>query len=170
MTCQIVLARKNSTKIEEKWGSACFVTSIDQSTSPVLKPGLLNIPCIHQVFDMGAESEVKEMENDEGNNEPDEGDGYCIYFQPDIESELKDNKAHGIWLEDPRLVQGEKSFQLNIEQELEELGLRLLMDEERNNLKAITMKIGNQLTQKAYKGVQKLTQGCMAIASEYISG
>jgi hypothetical protein len=49
-----------------------FDFSIDQSTSPVPEPGLLNILCIHQVFDMGPESEVEEMENSEGNNEPDE--------------------------------------------------------------------------------------------------
>ena len=34
----------------------------------------------------------------------------------------------------------------------------------------MALKIGNQLTRKAYKGVQKLTQGHMEIGSEYVAG
>jgi len=34
----------------------------------------------------------------------------------------------------------------------------------------MALKIGNQLTKKAFKGVQKLTQGHMEIGSEYVAG
>jgi len=34
----------------------------------------------------------------------------------------------------------------------------------------MVLKIGNQLTRKTFKGVQKLTQGHMEISSEYVTG
>jgi len=147
-----------------------FDLSIDQSTFPAPDPGPSNVPRIHQVFDMGPESEVEEIEKEEGNDEPGDGDGYCIYFKPDIESESEDDETCGIWLEDPRIAQGERAHQLGIEQEIEEAGVRVLTDKERDNVMAMALKVGNQLTQKAYKGVQRLTQGRMSIASEYIAG
>ena len=53
---------------------------------------------------------------------------------------------------------------------LDKLGSRVLTRAERDNVKAMAMKIGNQLTQKACEGVQNLIQGHMAIVSEYIVG
>jgi hypothetical protein len=40
---------------------------------------------------------------------------------------------------------------------------------EKDNIKVMALKIGNQLTRKAFKGVQKLAQGHMAIGSDYIA-
>ena len=39
---------------------------------------------------------------------------------------------------------------------------------EQDNIKAITLKIGSQLTRKSYQGIQNLTQGHMLISSEYV--
>jgi len=41
---------------------------------------------------------------------------------------------------------------------------------EKDNIKAMALKIGNQLTRKAFQGVQTLTKGHMEIGSEYIAG
>lgn len=49
-------------------------------------------------------------------------------------------------------------------------GSGIFSGEEKDNIKAIALKIGNQLTRKAYKGVQQLTKGYMAIGSEYAAG
>jgi len=67
-------------------------------------------------------------------------------------------------------LQGEEACQLDVKQELEELGSKVLTGAEQDSINMMAMKIRNQLTQKAYKQVQKLTQGHMEIASKYVAG
>lgn len=41
---------------------------------------------------------------------------------------------------------------------------------EKDSIKAMTLKIGNQLTRKSFQGVLKLTHGRMEIGYEYVTG
>ena len=150
-----------------------FDLHIDQSYSPSLEPGLSQAPWLqlHQVFNIGPGTEPEEEE--EGEENPELKEDTYVWFQLDVESESEVNEVneiHGIQLEDLRIVHGEEAHQLDIKWELQELGSGVLMSVERDNIKAMALKIGNQLTRKAYKGVQKLTQGRMEIASEYVAG
>ena len=150
-------------------GLGCDYTSFsfDYSTPPVPELGPSNIPRFPQVWDLEPDSEVKA---NEGPNEDLEGsNGDVVYFLPDIELETEDD-IDGIGIGGPRVLQGEEVRKLDIERKLEELGSSVLTRVERDNIKAMALKIGNQLMQKAYKGIQKLTQGCMEISSEYIAG
>jgi len=45
-----------------------------------------------------------------------------------------------------------------------------LTSAEKDTIKVMALEIGNQLTRKAYQGVQKLTHGHMEIRSEYVGG
>lgn len=75
----------------------------------------------------------------------------------------------GIQHEDTRLTQ-EDAFQLDVERELHDLGSKVFSVAEKDSIKAMALKIGNQLTRRAFQGVQKLTQGHMEIDSEYVAG
>ena len=124
-------------------GSQCDVTSsfdlvIAQSATPAPDPGPSNVLRLRPVFDMGPDSEVEG--NDEGNDEPEGSGGDCVRFRADIESELGDNGPRGICLEDPRLARGEEARQLDVEQELDKLGSRVMTRAKRDNIKAMVMK------------------------------
>ena len=134
------LGAGNSQLRDVMTGSQCDITSsldlsIDQSTTPAPEPGPSNVLRLRPVF---PDSEVEK--NDEGNDEPDGNGGNCVRFRADIESELGDNELCRICLEDPRLSRGEEARQLDVEQELDKLGSRVMTRAERDNNKAMVMK------------------------------
>ena len=141
------------------------------SPTPEAGPSRASHYC--EVFNVKPQSESKseeEIEQDEGTYEDEDTH---VWFQPDTapESEDADNneEIHAVCFEDPMIVQGEEAHQLDIQWELDDLGLSILSVVTRDNIKAMAFKIGNQLTQNTFKGVQKLTHGHLAIKTEYVA-
>jgi len=130
-----------------------FDFQIDQFPSPPWEPGLLLVSCTRQVFDVGPESEPDGEEELE--EEPDQDGDTYVWFKPDVWSEAEgdDDNEKLCWIqdEDTRLMQGEDTSQLNIEQDLHNLGSKALTTAEKDTIKAMVLKIGNQLTRKCTK-------------------
>jgi hypothetical protein len=155
--------------------------------SPPPEPGSSRVPCAHQVFEIEPDTleslscvphahQVFEVEPDsdldneeEGEEEPEQGEDTYIWFQLDVGSEGEGDDDE-VWIEDPRLAGGEGTCWLDVKRELDDIGLMVFSRAEKDNIKAMALKVGNQLTRKAYKGVQKLTKGHMVISSKYITG
>jgi hypothetical protein len=154
--------------------TSAFDFHMDHSLSPQLEPGPSRVSCarIDRVFDVAPYSEP-DVE-DEWEEEPDQGRDTSVWFKPDVWSEAEgddeDDKVCGMHDEDTSLTQGEYASQLNVERDLHDLGSKVLTVAEKDSIKAMALKIGNQLTRKAFQGVQKLTHGHMKIGSEYVAG
>ena len=160
---------------------------IDQPPSPLLEPGPsrpLELGLLHplepgplcdsrarQVFEVGHDSDANGEEEEEEEHEG--GDTY-VWFKPDVWSEAEgendNDNVCGAQYEDIGLTQGDVTYQLDIARELHGLGSNVLTVTEKDSIKAMALKLGNQLTRKAFQGVQKLTQGRMEIGSESVAG
>ena len=149
-----------------------FDFQIDLLFSPPREPGPSLVSRARPVFDVAPDNESDGEEDRE--EERDHGGDTCVWFKPDVSSEAEgdgdDVQVWGMQDEDTTLTQGEDASQLNVERDLHKLGSNLLTAAEKDTIKAMALKIGNQLTRKAYQGIQKLTHGHMEIASEYVSG
>ena len=134
------------------------------SPAPELGPSCVSQYC--QVFNVGPQSEPESEE------EVDQGDSTYVWFLPDTVPDSKDTDEDDIicaaCFEDPRVLLGEESHQLDVERQLDDLGLSILSTVARDNIQVMALKIGNQLTQNVFKGIQKLTHGHMVIGSEYV--
>ena len=160
---------------------------IDQPPSPLLEPGPsrpLELGLLHplepgplcdsrarQVFEVGHDSDANGEEEEEEEHEG--GDTY-VWFKPDVWSEAEgendNDNVCGAQYEDIGLTQGDVTYQLDIARELHSLGSNVLTVAEKDSIKVMALKLGNQLTRKAFQGVQKLTQGRMEIGSESVAG
>src|SRR5258706_12973920 len=145
-----------------------FDFHIDYQHSPALELGPSRVLHYRRVFNIEPESESEAEKGTE------QDEGTCIWFQPDAASKSEDtdedDELRVAYFEDPRFKQGEEACQLDIEQKLDDLGSSVLSIADKDNIKAMALKISNGLTQNAFKGVQKLTHGHMAIGSEYVAG
>ena len=71
--------------------------------------------------------------------------------------------------EDLRVTHGEETYQLDIQWKLDDFGSSVLSIVGKDNIKVMALKIRNQLTQNAFKGIQRLTHGHMTIGTEYVA-
>ena len=78
----------------------------------------------HQVFEVVCCESNSEPEEEEEMDDPEHNEENLVYFWPDVESEADDgnNNVCVTQLEDLRLVQGEEARQLEVEQEINDLG------------------------------------------------
>jgi hypothetical protein len=142
------------------------------SFSPPLVPGPSHVPCACQVFEIEPDTlespshvpracQVFEVEPDsdldneeEGEEEPEQGEDTYVWFWLDVGSKGEGDNDDEVWIEDLRLAQGEGTCRLDIKRELDDIGSTVFSRAEKDNIKAMALKVGNQLTRKAYKGVQ----------------
>ena len=148
---------------------------MDHQYSPELEPGPSRVSKYGQVFNVGPQSEA-ESEGDAEEGDTDQDDDTYVWFLPDTvpdsedadEDMDEDDIIRAACFEDLRVLLGEESHQLDVERQLDNLGSSVLSTMASDNIKAMALKFGNQLTRNAFKGVQKLTRGHMAIGSEYV--
>ena len=161
---------------------SAFNLNIEHQHSPAPEPGPLHSSHHRQVFNIGPESESEPEEE----MEIEQDGGTYIWFQPDTLSESEganegvdegtdegadeDEEIPATDFEDPSVTQGEEACKLVVAQKLDDLGSSVLSIADRDNIKAMALKIRNQLTRNTFKGVQKLTHGHMTIGSEYVAG
>jgi hypothetical protein len=131
-----------------------FDFSMEYQYSPAPEPGPSRVSQYHQVFNITPQSEPEseeEIEHDEGTYQDEETD---IWVQPDTAPEDKDgnevlddnDNIHAACFEDPRVIWREDAHQLNVEQELDDLGSSILSRAAKDNIKVMAFKIRNQLT------------------------
>ena len=138
--------------------------------TPAPEPGPLHASHYCEVFNVRPQSEPESEEEIKEDKSTHEDEGTGIWFQPDTVSEdTEEDETFVACFEDLRVAQGEDVHQLGIQQELDDLGSHVLSAVAKGNIKAIALKIQNQLTQNTFQGLQKLTCGHMAIKSKYVA-
>ena len=133
----------------------------DRTYTPAPEPGPLRVSRSCEVFNVVPQSESESEEE----IQQDDSAPY-LWYQPDAEpgsedeyinSEIPDQygdgEIHAACFEDLRVSQVEDARQLHIEQELDGLGSSVLSAVAKDNIKAMALKIGNQLTRNAFEGV-----------------
>ena len=150
-----------------------FESNTDYTYSPAPELGPSRVSARYrEVFNVGPQSEYESEEESEQSEGTYKDEETLVRFRPDTASEseeIDDDDIHTACFEDPTIARGEEAYQLDIQQKLDDLGSSVLSVVARDNIKAMALKIGNQLTRNAFKGVQKLTRGHMAIETEYVA-
>ena len=126
----------------------------DRTYTPAPEPGPSRVSHSHEVFNVIPQSESKSEEE----IQQDDSVPY-LWYQPDAEpgsedkyinskipDQYDDSEIHAACFEDLRVSQAEDTCQLHVEQELDGLGSSVLSAVAKDNIKAMALKIGNQLT------------------------
>ena len=134
-----------------------FSFHTDQTYSPALEPGLSHVLCYCEVFNVMPQSESKSEEQTEQDEGTHKDEDTYIQSQPDAapksEDVKDDNEIHAVCFEDLRVACGEETYQLDIQRNLDNLGSSILSVVAEDNIKAMALKIRNQLTQNVFKGI-----------------
>jgi len=97
-----------------------------------------------------------------------------VHFKPDVKSDstnsdIEEEAKAQFSLQDKRLHLAEEAQDLEDCQELDNLGLHIFSQRERDNLKAATYKVTHHVTRDAFEGLQHLTESCMDIGSDFVA-
>ena len=166
-----------------------FEFNTGRTYSPAPEPGPSRVSHSHEVFNIMPQSESESEDDIEDDNsivyawfkldtvprskdtDKDADEDTDKDADEDVDAhEGSDEDIDGAGcFENLRVMQGEEAHQLDVQQQLDDLGSNVLSTVAKDNIKAIAFKIRNQLTRNAFKGVQRLTRGRMDIGSDYVA-